>query len=363
MFARLGTFVARHPVPILAAWLVVLVVTLIGTPSLDSVVSSSQAAYLPDTSNVQQARAILLHAFPTSYSGSSAFIVLTGPQPNRSAAAAAYSGYAAERLTPRPDAVASDSLTPALHAALNSPEGQVTLVSLGWRQLDTSSLPGTSLKNLRAFIKAHAYRGVTANITGDLAISTDYQAQIDQSTSLSAIVTVILVLALLLIIFRSVALPLVPLVTLGIAIPISMGVVALLGTHGMVISSNTPIFLIVLLVGVGTDYCLFMTSRFREQLLAGMQPRAAIAVTVRHTGAAIASSGLAVIVGMAGMGFAQFGLFNTTGPAMAIGVGITLLAGLTIAPAVLCLLGPRTFWPVRLEVVRPAACGTNWLCW
>ena len=353
MFHRLGMLTARYPIQILAAWIVVLAAILIAAPKLGDVVSSSQATYLPASANVQRAEAILQAAFPASYAGSIADIVLTGPQPARSTAVADYSGYAAHRLRPAPSNVASDSLTPALRAALNSPDGQATLISLSWRQPDTSSVPGDSLTHLRAYIAAHPYPGVRAQATGDVAINLDFQDQINKSTTLSTIVTVFLVLAILLAVFRSLVLPLVPLITIGIALLISMGVVAFMGTHGMVISSNTPIFMIVLLVGAGTDYCLFLTSRFREQLLAGMAPAEAIEVTVRHTGAAIASSGAAVIVGMAGMGFAQFGLFNTTGPAVAVSVAITLLAGLTIAPAVLRLLGRRAFWPVELATVRP----------
>jgi putative drug exporter of the RND superfamily len=352
MFRRLGILAARYPLQILIAWVVLLAAVIVALPKLGDVVSSSQASYLPNSSNVQQARAILKQAFPTSYSGSTTLLVLTGPPAARQAAVADYASFAAHRLTPAPNSVASDSLNPALHNSLNSRDGKVTLISLGWSQLDTSSIPGTSLTNLRAYITAHPHAGVTAQATGDVAINNDFQNQINSSTELASIVTVILVLAILLIVFRSPILPIVPLVTIGVALPISMGVVAVLGSHGMVISSNTPIFMIVLLVGAGTDYCLFLANRYREQLRAGMQPAEAIEVTMTHTGAAIASSGAAVIVGMAGMGFADFGLFNTTGPAVAVSVAITLLAGLTIAPALMRLLGRRTFWPVQMTTAR-----------
>jgi RND superfamily putative drug exporter len=352
MFRRLGMLAARYPIQVIVAWIIVLIAVLVTTPRLGDVVSSSQASYLPDSANVQQARDILKQAFPASYSDSTALLVLTGPAAARRVAVADYSSYAARRLTPAPNSVASDSLNPALHDSLTSRDGQVTLISLGWRQLDTSSLPGASLANLRAYITAHPYPGVTAQATGDVAINSDFQDQINKSTELSTIITVILVLVILLLVFRSPVLPIVPLATIGIALPISMGVVAVLGSHGMVISSNTPIFMIVLLVGAGTDYCLFLANRYREQLRAGMEPAEAVVVTMTHTGAAIASSGGAVIVGMAGMGFADFGLFNTTGPAVAISVAITLLASLTVAPALMRLLGRRAFWPVRLDAAR-----------
>lgn len=353
MFRRLGYLAANHPVRVLAAWIVVLIAVLAATPRLADVVSSSQATYLPASANSQQAQAILRLGFPASYSASTAVVAVAGPAGPRAAAVADYSRFAAHRLSPAPAGVASDALTPDLRGALDSRDGAVSLISLGWKQVDSSSAPATSVTNLRAYIASHPYPGVTAQVTGDVAINTDYQDQINKSSALTTLATVILVLAIMLGVFRSLTLPILPLATIGISILISMGVVAFLGTHGLVVSSNTPIFMIVLLAGAGTDYCLFLASRFKEELLAGKDAREAIIETMTHVGEAIASSAAAVVVGMGGMAFAAFGLFNTTGPAVALSVAITLVAALTLAPAVLRLLGRRAFWPARVETARP----------
>ncbi len=191
-----------------------------------------------------------------------------------------------------------------------------------------------------------------AQVTGDVAINNDYQDQVNKSTDISTIATVLLVVLILLAVFRSLALLMVPLVTIGLGVTISNGVVAEFGRHGLVISSNTPIFIIVLLAGAGTDYCLFLASRYREELLAGKPPADAVVATMTRVGEAIASSATAVIVGLGAMAFAQFGLFNTTGPAVAIGVAITLAAALTLTPAMLRLLGRRAFWPARVDAAR-----------
>ena len=107
-------------------------------------------------------------------------------------------------------------------------------------------------------------------MTGDVAINADYQDQVNKSTNITTIATVILVLVDPAASSSArVALLIVPLATIGIGVVVSMGVVAELGTHGLTISSNTPIFMIVLLAGAGTDYCLFLASRFREELRPG----------------------------------------------------------------------------------------------
>jgi RND superfamily putative drug exporter len=354
MFRRLGTFVARYPLQVIAAWLVVMVAVLAAAPKLSDVVNSSQGAYLPSDTNSQRANAILRQAFPQSFARSTAVLVLTGPQSARRAAVADYSAYSTKQLTPHPFTVASDSLTPELRGVLDSRDGAATLIALGWQQEDSSVAPGNSVANLRTYIAAHPYRGVTARVTGDVAINKDYQEQVNSSTNITTIATIILVLGILLVVFRSVVLLVVPLLTIGISVVISSGVVAFLGTHGLIVSSNTPIFMIVLLAGAGTDYCLFLASRFREQLQAGHDSADAIGFTMTHVGAAIASSAAAVILGIGGMVFARFGLFNTTGPAVAVGVAITLVAALTLTPALLRLLGPRAFWPSRMRATGPA---------
>lgn len=353
MFRPIGAFAARFPVPIVLGWIVVLIAVLVTTPSLSSVISSSQAKYLPASANSQQAAALLRKAFPQN-PASSALVVVTGPPNARNAAVAALSNYAAHQLTPAPSSVASSSLPPQLRPQWESRDGAASMIMLGWAQPDTSVLPTNSVNHLRAYIAAHPYPGVIARLTGDVPINVDYQAQVNKSTSVTTIATVALVIIIMLLLFRSPILPLVPLLTIGLSVMISRGIVALFATHGMVVSQNTPIFMIVLLAGAGTDYCLFLASRYKEELQNGVESVEAVITTVTHVGASIASSGVAVIVGLGGMAFARYGLFNTTGPAVAISVAITLVIGLTLAPALLTLLGRRAFWPTQVAVARPS---------
>ena len=188
MFRRLGQLAARYPIQILATWLVLLVGVLALAPKLGDVVNSSQAGFLPRSANSQQAQAILQQAFPHSHPRSSAVLVLTGPQPARDRALAAYSTYIAHDLAPAPISVASGSLSPALRPALESRDDQASLVDIGWSQRDTSSAPGDAVQHVRAYIKAHPTTGVTALVTGGVAINLDYQDQISKSSALSTII-------------------------------------------------------------------------------------------------------------------------------------------------------------------------------
>ena len=114
----------------------------------------------------------------------------------------------------------------------------------------------------------------------------------------------------------------------------------------------------MVLFGAGTDYCLFLISRFREEMTGTDHPAPAVKTTVRAVGETIASSAGTVIVGLAMMAFAELGLYNTTGPSIAIGVAIALLAGLTLTPAMLTALGHHAFWPRKAQHMKEAGRGT-----
>ncbi len=130
----------------------------------------------------------------------------------------------------------------------------------------------------------------------------------------------------------------------------SRGLVALLAEAGLEVSSLVETFMVVIVFGAGTDYCLFVVSRYKEELGARDEERTRRPVlvgTMVVIGGVIASSAATVVVGFASQGVAEFGLYRTTGPAMAIAVIITVTAGLTLVPAFLAVLGRWAFWPWR----------------
>ena len=102
----------------------------------------------------------------------------------------------------------------------------------------------------------------------------------------------------------------------------------------------------VLVFGVGTDYTIFLISRFREEVSRG-DGHAASQATVRRIGAVISASAATVIVGLGSMAFGTFRMIKTTGPALAVAIFVTLISGLTLAPALLGIFGHYLFWPAH----------------
>src|SRR5690606_19996914 len=162
-------------------------------------------------------------------------------------------------------------------------------------------------------------------------------------------VTVALVVFLLLLIYRSPVSPLVPLLTVTIVYLIVAGIVGFIAASGVVISTYANVMLVVVLYGAGTDYCLFLISRFREEMADVHNVPEAVSHTIERVGETIASSAGTIFVGFMALAFAEMGLYKTSGPALAIGLLVMLVAGLTLAPALLAILGDYAFWPGKAK--------------
>ena len=193
--------------------------------------------------------------------------------------------------------------------------------------------------------------GLQANVTGSVGIGADYLDAILTATDRTTIVTVVLVVLVLLLIYRAPLAALVPLLTIGAAYLVGSGLLALLGQAGWQISSLLGTFVVVLVFGVGTDYTIFLISRFREEVSGGTPWDDAVGRTVRRIGAVITASAATVVIGLGSMVVGQFVMFQTTGPALAIAILVTLAAGMTLTPALLAVFGHYLFWPLHLRAV------------
>ncbi len=197
--------------------------------------------------------------------------------------------------------------------------------------------------------------GMQVYVTGGVGFSTDAHDVFENLDAKLLISTVVLVLVLLGAIYRSVLVALTPLIVVFFAYTLAQAFVYLLAESGATVSTNATSILIVLMFGVGTDYCLLLVSRYREELRRIEDKHEAMARAVRRAGPAILASGMTVALAMLVLALADNKGTSSLGPVFAIGVACALMAGLTLLPTLLTIFGRRGFWPRRSVVAYDPA--------
>jgi RND superfamily putative drug exporter len=187
--------------------------------------------------------------------------------------------------------------------------------------------------------------GLEVYVTGDLGLWADFEEVFSEVDTRLLLATVVLVLVLLGAIYRAPLIAVIPIVVVGLAYQVATGFIYLYADAGNNVNSNSTGILIVLMFGVGTDYCLLLVSRYREELHRVEDKHAAMARALRRAGPALLASGCTVIAAMLVLLLADTGSVKSLGPVSAIGVAAVLLAGLTLLPALLTAAGRRGFWP------------------
>ena len=359
MFGRLGHLVLRARVAIIVGWLLLVLGALVFVPSLASLTASEEAGFLPEDSPARLAAERLEAAFPERQAAATATVVF-------SRAGAALTGADHEVIATVAAWLRGSDVPPGLADVLVSIEGAADVP--GYEAMYRSSDDAVEMLSVRlsadpmgqpardavGALRAHLASldadGLEATVTGTVAITADYLDAVIAGTDRTTLVTVVLVVVILLLIYRAPVAATVPLLTIGAAFVVARAALALLAMAGWQIPSLLDSFIVVLVFGIGTDYAIFVLSRYREELGRVARDTAAV-VTVGRIGAVITASAATVMVGLSAMAAASFGMIQTIGPALAITVAITLAAGLTLTPALALLAGRWLYWPRHDAVV------------
>ncbi|MFE2986724.1 MMPL family transporter [Streptomyces sp. NPDC059262] len=215
-----------------------------------------------------------------------------------------------------------------------------------------STTPGHDEKARDAFVGdvrdiAHDTGGLSVDTGGAGALATDASEVYGSLDGPLLYTTVAVVAILLILIYRSPFLWLVPLVVAGVADFLSTGVAY--GLHqafGTTVSGQSSGVMTILVFGAGTDYALLLVSRYREELRRTERPNDAMRAALRGCGPAVLASSGTVAVGLFCLLAADLNSSRGMGPLGAVGVLCALVAMLTLLPALLVLLGRRVFWPL-----------------
>ncbi len=397
MFHTFGRWVRRAWPLFLAVWGLLLLGTWLAAPPWDEVAQDKEFAFLPANSPSRVAEEFFARAFPEDRLASNIVLVMHRPggesghldadrqfisdvlEPSLHQIAEAEGGLAYEikpseeplfsEEGPRPAPPPRRSIlarirtpnAPGVGALLVSPDGEALLVVV---ELTTEFLAKTNwptiervedlVRGLRQ--QGKVPRGLEIAMTGSAVIGRDHSRAEMQSVQATRAVTVILVVVLLIAIYRAPLLALIPLITVYVAVEVSLRLLAILGKAELLtIFQGIQIFITILAYGAGVDYCLFLTARYREELDRGADPGDAVAAAVGGVGAALVASAATVMAGIGMMAFAQFGKFHEAGIVIPFSLFLVLCATLTFSPSLLRLAGRWAFWPHPLGNAERAA--------
>jgi RND superfamily putative drug exporter len=358
MFAALGRFVTRFRWYVVAAWLVATVVVIFAAPALTS--TQDESAFLPKHYESIRAAQVQEDKFPTQTQPGA---ILVFDRLDGGRLTAADSAKVTEVVAALDTKIKDESvLSKVFSTASVQPPSDNKLVQLGVAGLadnatgfDTAATDAA--RELRKVAKPLvADTDLRLQMTGAAPQQLDSEDSSAKTLEIVFAATVLLIVGLLALIFRSVLICLLPVFTVGLASQIATGLVAWANNaFDLKADSSITVIMIVVMYGVGTDYILFFLFRYREQLRKGADARSAAVHALERAGEAIASAGGAVIVAFMALILSSLSIFRSIGPSLAIAVAVTLVAALTLVPALATIFGRALFWPSKSWRTEPEA--------
>src|SRR3989449_5270316 len=398
VFARIGSFVGRRYKLIIVFWILLLAVSLPLSQQLSQVVTSNTSGGQSSTSESARAQNLLSQEFPHPQANTSAIILLQGNDVTDNATkrftldlekgllaqgvlnsvedfASVYS-YERAVLTAyflhqgNSSSVAQSRanqtvwtytlstyripIPPAILQNFISPNKNVMIILVSFSKSPGSFASADTdpilknvviIRNIISQLKARDGGPSQTYVTGDLATTADSSLGSQNDLSLIEPVTVGAILILAGLFFFAVATPFVPLAIVGLALLITEGGLYLIGKYILPVQDTTTTFLFTIMLGVGTDYSIFLMARYREERVEGHDKAQAVQTCVTWSGESIATSATTVIIAFGAMTISSFTLLRSIGVGLGFGVLIALLVSLTLIPSFILIAGDRIFWP------------------
>lgn len=344
MFHTIARTVIANPWRVVCLWVLAAVAVIVLAPSLDDYTTGNQQSFLPSSFESVQAQNAGNTYFPAQSGGTGSLVVVRADgaplTPDDETTATNLAGTLQGEAIPgvlavqaTPQSLSPDGKTVALSVAFDGQPGddQVNNAVSAVRADADTALQGT---------------GLTSGLTGNAAIQVDTTSAYDDAEKIITVATVILILALLGLIFRSPIIAVIPVVVIGVVLGVVTGLTALLADLlDFQVSTSLQSILVVVLFGIGTDYIVFLLFRYREHLRRGEQPGQALATSAGLVGRVIASSALTVIGAFAALLLAKLESLSTLAPGLIVAVAVMLVTALTLVPAIFTILGRHLFWP------------------
>src|SRR5256884_2983158 len=397
-FARIGSFVGRRYKLIIVFWILLFASSFPLSQQLAQVTTSSTSGGQSSTSQSALAQNLMAQEFPHPQSNASAIILLQGNDITDNATKifvlnlerhleapgvlnslenvtsiydlekAAFTGAYMQQGESYSVAVSHANQTvwhetlsqylplipPAILQNFISPNKNAMIILVSFSRAPGSFGSADSdpilkniviMRNIISQLKASDSEQLQTYVAGHLATTAD--SSLGSTADLGRIepVTVGAILILSGLFFWAFVTPFIPLATVGMALLMAEGGLYLIGKYIISIQDTTTTFLFTIMLGVGTDYAIFLMARYREERVEGRDKTQAVLTSITWSGESIATSATTVIIAFGAMTLTTFTLLRSIGVGLGFGVLIALLVSLTLIPSLILVAGDRIFWP------------------
>ncbi len=351
---RLADLVVRWPWIVIGVWAAIAVVLPLTFPSLNEMAEKHPLAILPSDAPSSVTAAKMVEAFHEPGNDDLLLVVLTNEKGLTPADEATYRKVV-DALRDHPADVVSvqDFVgTPELRKFLTSQDKTTWVLPVGLAgELGTPRAFDSYTRAADVVGRSVAGSPLDVHVTGPAATAADLTVAGENDRLPIEIAIAVLVLLVLLLVYRSAVTMLLPLVTIGSSVVIAQSAVAGFSQlTGSGVSNQSVVFLSAIMAGAGTDYAVFLISRYHDYVRSGADSDRAVKAAMISIGKVITASAATVGLTFLLLSFAKMGVFRTVGISAAIGIAIAYLAGVTLLPAILTLAGPRGWVKPRREL-------------
>jgi RND superfamily putative drug exporter len=352
-FTAVGRLAVRFRWAILLAWIIGMVAAMALLPSLGSVTQGDNTSFLP--ASAPSLRAAQLAA-PLQGAALTAVTVVVARS------GGTLTGADQADISRLAVALGRVSQVVSARDAGQSADGQAEQLTVLAALAQSGGLAATQqahlVAGLRSVIRSTARPpGLEAHLAGAVATRVDNNAISAKTGGQVQWFSIIFVIALLVAVFRSALAPLIAVLPAGVVVLVAERLTAEAAVHGLSVSQIASLLLIVLVLGAGTDYALFLMFRVREEMRAGLACHEAIVTSVGRVGETITFSAGILIAALLSLATASFSLYSGLAAPLAIAIALMLAAGLTLLPALLAIVGQVAFWP---SSVKPGTGRAGW---
>jgi len=345
--------VVRRPLLVIASWIVFAGALALIFPPLPVQAAKQEQKPLPDDAPTVVVSQEMQKAFHEGGGGSQAMVVLTDERGLTPGDENVYRKLVEKLQQDQQEKLSVQDVlkVPEMRDVLASKDGKAITLPIGFP--DGAMAPST----LAAFhhvkeIAKEVTAGTTlrAYLSGPVATIADITALTEHDERFITIATVTGLLLILFIIYRNVVTMFVPLANIGASIGTTQGVLSGLVGAGLPFNLESMILMTAVMLGAGTDYAVFLISRYHDYVRHGQHSDQAVKNAMMSIGKVITASAATVAVTFSAMVFTKLQVFSAVGPAIAIAIFVALASAVTLLPALMVLVGRRGWIKPRREL-------------